>query len=88
MKILGRRLRILAFLVAVALAPGAARGVVKITRGPYLQSLLGTSAVVVWKTEGESAGGIRWTGPDGLAHSAGEGPPSLQHKVAITDLIP
>ncbi len=79
---------ILLLAAAAALAPCAARGAAVIQRGPYLQSLLGTSTMIVWTTDVSCVGAVRWTGPDGVPHDVGGPPRSSDHRVALAGLTP
>src|SRR5882672_5825149 len=86
MKIKGLCFSLLTILASFALSVpllAAAR----ITRGPCLQSLLGTSVVVMWKTDTPSMGLVRWTGPDGSAGQAGDEAPATDHRISITGLV-
>jgi acid phosphatase type 7 len=83
-----RRGSILAVTTAAVLAATTARAAATLTRGPYLQSLLGTSVVVMWSTGAPSTGKVRWKAPDGASGEASEPAPVAEHRVSISGLVP
>ncbi len=61
-------------------------GSATLTRGPYLQSVTGTSAVIVWRTAQPGTSRIEY-GVGNYAHSIDLPEATTEHVVTLTDLI-
>ncbi len=57
-----------------------------LTRGPYLQSVTATSAIVVWRTDRPGSSRVDY-GVGDYAHSIDLPDPTTEHVVTLTDLI-
>lgn len=61
-------------------------GGVALTRGPYLQSVTATSAIVVWRTNLPGSSRVDY-GVGDYAHSIDLPAPTTEHVITLTDLI-
>jgi predicted phosphodiesterase len=61
-------------------------GSVALTRGPYLQSVTTTSAIIVWRTSAPGSSRVDY-GVGDYAHSIDLSDPTTQHVITLTDLI-
>jgi predicted phosphodiesterase len=61
-------------------------GSITLTRGPYLQSITGTSAIIVWRTAAPGSSRIDY-GVGDYTHSIDLPAPTTEHVVTLTDLI-
>jgi len=59
---------------------------VTLTRGPYLQSVTGTSAIVVWQTAAPGSSRVEY-GVGGYTASIDLPDPTVEHVITLTDLI-
>jgi predicted phosphodiesterase len=59
---------------------------VTLTRGPYLQSVTGTSAIVVWQTAAPGSSRVDY-GVGDYANSIDLPDPTTEHAITLTDLI-
>jgi len=59
---------------------------VTLTRGPYLQSVAGTSAIVVWQTAAPGSSRVEY-GVGGYTASIDLPDPTVEHVITLTDLI-
>ena len=59
---------------------------VTLTRGPYLQSVAGTSAIVVWQTAAPGSSHVDY-GVGGYTASIDLPDPTVEHVITLTDLI-
>jgi 3',5'-cyclic AMP phosphodiesterase CpdA len=69
--------------VVMLLAPV---GSPKLTRGPYLQSVTATSAILVWRTDTPGDSRVEY-GMDGYTQSATDATAAIEHVITLTDLI-
>jgi hypothetical protein len=72
--------------VLLGAAPGARTQT--LTRGPYLQSLLVDSVKVLWVTDLESRGKVRFSDESGLEREIEEAAPRTRHVVLLQELSP
>jgi hypothetical protein len=76
-----------AVIVALLLAAGPARA--ELVRGPYVQLTTRDATTVVWRTDGPSAGRVRYgLAPDALAETVSATAAATQHEVRLTGLQP
>ncbi len=61
-------------------------GNVALTRGPYLQSVTNTSAIIVWRTDRPGSSRVDY-GVGDYAHSIDLPDPTIEHVVTLADLI-
>jgi hypothetical protein len=61
-------------------------GGVALTRGPYLQSVTATSAIVAWRTNLPGSSRVDY-GVGDYTHSIGQPDPPTEHVITLTDLI-
>lgn len=61
-------------------------GGVALTRGPYLQSVTATSAIVVWRTNLPGSSRVDY-GVGDYTHSIDQPDPTTEHVITLTDLI-
>lgn len=61
-------------------------GSVTLTRGPYLQSVTTTSAIIVWRTDLPGSSRVDY-GVGDFTHSIDLPDPTIEHVVTLTDLI-
>jgi predicted phosphodiesterase len=61
-------------------------GTVALTRGPYLQSITATSAIVVWRTDQPGSSRIEY-GVGAYTHAIERPDPTTEHVITLTDLI-
>ena len=59
---------------------------ITLTRGPYLQSVAGTSAIVVWQTAAPGSSRVEY-GVGGYTASIDLPDPTVEHAITLTDLI-
>ena len=59
---------------------------VTLTRGPYLQSVTGTSAIVIWQTAAPGSSRVEY-GVGGYTASIDLPDPTVEHVITLTDLI-
>jgi hypothetical protein len=86
MKICPQRLLLAA---AGAICMGTqARAAAGLLRAPYLQSVLDTSAAIVWVTDVPSLGKVRIAAAGETPRVVAEAEPGLRHVVRLTDLAP
>ena len=57
-----------------------------LVRGPYLQSVTATSAIVVWRTDVASDGRIEY-GLGSYSHSIDDPTPTTEHALTLTGLM-
>src|SRR2546422_270671 len=93
MRHLGSRLGAFVLALSPVVAGGPARAQaapepVRVTRGPYLQSLLDTSVLVVWRTDAPSTGRVTYGPVGGPVRVDREAAPGLAHRVRLRDLSP
>lgn len=67
-------------LIAAAVQPGPI-----LTRGPYLQSVTATSAIIVWRTAAAGDSRVEY-GRGEYSHSIDDPTPTTEHVVSLTDL--
>src|SRR5512139_2755633 len=61
-------------------------GSVALTRGPYLQSVTPTSAIIVWRTDLPGSSRVDY-GVGDYTHSIDLPDPTTEHMITLTDLI-
>jgi acid phosphatase type 7 len=59
---------------------------VTLTRGPYIQSVTGTSAIIVWQTAAPGSSRVDY-GVGDYTHSVDLSDPTAEHVITLTDLI-
>lgn len=62
-------------------------GEIALTRGPYVQSVTGTSAVIVWRTDLPGSSRVDF-GIGGYDHTLDLADATTEHVVTLTDLLP